>query len=352
MHTCIYKHKTTGEIHSLKMETSARPSHSKITSVRSKLSVSDSDGECIQLIRCIEPDEQQRNDPSYLPQLEVNKDAQRRIESNFEAPISVLVLVGNMGVGKSKLATVIVNSFYKQHPKQSLRFFRSGAGVSGVTQGVWMWSEPLKHPDGHGSILLLDCEGMGDLDENVGANLYLFCMLISTSFALLIRPARIERSQCERLYHALLRFEHMKTPHVLPNLWIVALEMPEFIQNAENGDDVVITKEKWMKQIFDVDGNKHKKMAAVDVNTLKQRYDYINRMLTKKDAINISFIPDSLKRDGQDVDIWKLLNESRAQEYQQSVLHARKQLLSTGKKLVIRMYFQKPVDTVSGSTKI
>ncbi|CAF0730342.1 unnamed protein product [Didymodactylos carnosus] len=113
----------------------------------------------------------------------------------------------------------------------------------------------------------------------------------------------------------------MKTPQVLPNLWIVELEMPEFIQNEADGDDVVITKQEWIKQIFDVDGNKHKKMTASDVNTLKQRYDYINRMLTKKDAISISFIPDSLKKDRQDLDIWKLLNDSRAQEYQQSVLH-------------------------------
>ncbi|CAF0730354.1 unnamed protein product [Didymodactylos carnosus] len=105
-------------------------------------------GECIQLVRCIEPTEQQRNDPNYLPQLAVNKDAQQRIESNFQASISVLVLVGNMGVGKSKLATLIINSFYKQHSEQSLRLFRSGAGVSGVTRGIWMWSEPLELPDG------------------------------------------------------------------------------------------------------------------------------------------------------------------------------------------------------------
>jgi hypothetical protein len=308
-----------------------------MTSFRCKSSTSGPDGECIQLVRCIQPTEEQRNDPNYLPQLEVNQDAKRRIESNFHAPISVLVLVGNMGVGKSKLATVLVNSFYKQHPEQSLRLFRSGAGLSGVTQGIWMWSEPLEHPDGQGSILLLDCEGMGDLDENVGANLYLFSMLISTSFALLLRPARLERSQSDRLYHALLRFEHMKTPHVLPNLWVVALETPEFVQNLENGDDIVITKEEWMKQIFDVDGNKHKKMAAADLNTLKQRYDYINRMLPKKDAIKISFIPDSLKGDRQDLDVWKLLNDSRSQEYQQSILDARKQLLSTGKRQNIRV---------------
>ncbi|CAF1250454.1 unnamed protein product, partial [Didymodactylos carnosus] len=78
-----------------------------------------------------------------------------------------IVYVGDMGVGKSKLPTVIVNTFYTQRPQRS---FRSGPGIYGVTHGIWMWSDSLPHPSGEGSVLLLDCEGMDDIDKNIGAN--------------------------------------------------------------------------------------------------------------------------------------------------------------------------------------
>ncbi|CAF0980573.1 unnamed protein product [Didymodactylos carnosus] len=127
-----------------------------------------------------------------------------------------------MGVGKSKLATVTVVALEERQSNVPLPPFRSGAGANGVTEGVWMWSHPLPHPDREqkkkGSVMILDCEGMGDLDEHIGANLYLFCMLMSTAFAVILRPSRVDRSQCDRLYHALCCFERMRTPYVLPNV--------------------------------------------------------------------------------------------------------------------------------------
>jgi hypothetical protein len=174
---------------------------------------------CIQLIRCIKPTPEERNNPQFVPQLEINKEAQQMIAQRFDAPISIIVYVGNMGVGKSKLATTTVAALEKKPHDPSLGLFQSGGGTNGVTQGVWMWCEPLQHLDEtgnkHGSIMILDCEGMGDLDENTGANLYLFCMIMSTAFAVVLRPARIDKYQCDRLYHALLRFESMRTQHVL-----------------------------------------------------------------------------------------------------------------------------------------
>lgn len=201
---------------------------------------------CIQLIGCIQPTPDDQNNPRYIPKLEINKEAQEIIARQFEAPISIIVYVGNMGVGKSKLASVTVAALDEEQSSKSLHPFQSGAGTNGLTQGVWMWTKPLQHPDQKskrkGSIMVLDCEGMGDLDEATGANLYLFCMLMSTTFAVVLRPSRIDRYQCSRLYHALQRFDKIKAQYVLPNVCLVALELPEFVYSDTESDDIPISK--------------------------------------------------------------------------------------------------------------
>ncbi len=63
---------------------------------------------CIQLIKCIRPTDDERANSRYIPQLEIIKETQDIIAQRFEAPISIIVYVGNVGVGKSKLATVTV----------------------------------------------------------------------------------------------------------------------------------------------------------------------------------------------------------------------------------------------------
>jgi hypothetical protein len=115
--------------------------------------------ECIQMIKCLSASAADRNDPNYIPQLEFTMEAQTIIKQRFHAPIYIIVYAGDMGVGKSKLATVTVNTFHETKPNSPPKMFRSGAGTAGVTQGIWMWSEPMPHPSGDGSIMLLDCEG-------------------------------------------------------------------------------------------------------------------------------------------------------------------------------------------------
>jgi hypothetical protein len=90
----------------------------------------------IQLIRCVPPTDEERKNPQYIPQLEIDKQAQRIIAERFEEPISIVVYVGNMGVGKSKLATITVAALENEPPHQDRRIFRSGGGANGVTQGV------------------------------------------------------------------------------------------------------------------------------------------------------------------------------------------------------------------------
>ncbi|CAF4861990.1 unnamed protein product [Rotaria sp. Silwood1] len=236
---------------------------------------------CIQLVRCIPPTDEELKNPQYVPQLEINSQAQQILAERFEAPISIIVYVGNMGVGKSKLATVTVAALEKETPGTDLLWFRSGAGTNGVTQGVWMWSEPLRHPDQDektkGSILILDCEGTDNLDENTGANLYFFCMVVSTAFAVVLRPARIDRFQCDRLYHALNRFEVMKSLHVLPNIWLLPLDLPKFLHiDRDTGDDIEISKDEWLHQIFSVDEERNN-LSSGHNQRLKEQYEYITR---------------------------------------------------------------------------
>lgn len=296
----------------------------------------DQERSCIQLIRCVTPTLEERNDPQYIPQLEINKEAQQIIAQRFEIPISIIVYVGNMGVGKSKLATVTVAALEKERHDPSLNTFRSGAGSNGVTQGVWMWCEPLLYYDEKekksGSVMILDCEGMGDLDENTGANLYLFCMVISTAFSVVLRPPRIDKSQCDRLFHALCRFEGMKTQHVLPNFWLTPIDLPDFVHSDPNtGDDKIITKEQWINNIFSID-EEHNRLSNFENQQLKTRYEYIKRMLPKIDAVSIDHLPRSLTKNAQNLDVHSLLRKEESVAYLESVYTAIRVLLASGGK--------------------
>ena len=269
---------------------------------------------CIQLISCIPATPKERKDHRYIPQLQINRKAQEIIAQRFESPISILVYVGNMGVGKSKLATVTIATLQEKRPNTDFISFQSGAGSRGLTQGVWMWAEPLHHPDHSsrkGSIMILDCEGMGDLDEITGANLYLFCMLMSTTFAVVLRPSRVDRYQCERLVYALTRFENMKARYVLPNVFLVALELPEFVASDPNSGDQLISKDEWIANIFRVDETTNY-LSDKENQLLRRQYQYISSMLPDIDAINIDYLPRSLKSDSRSLDVHSLLRNQES----------------------------------------
>ncbi|CAF1348721.1 unnamed protein product [Rotaria sordida] len=297
------------------------------------------EGRAIQLIRCIPPTDEERKNPRFVPQLEIDREAKQIIAERFETPISVIVYVGNMGVGKSKLATMTITALEKEQHHQTARMFRSGAGANGVTQGVWMWSEPLQHPkqetNESGSILILDCEGMGDLDENTGANLYLFCMLISTAFVVILRPSRVDRYQCNRLYQALYRFERMRAQYVLPNLWLLPLDLPEFVySDPKTSEDVPISEEQWINNIFTVD-EENNRLSNDENQALKNRYKYIIDILPKIRAANIHHLPPSLHSNSRKLDTYSLLRSKESDLYATSITIAIKKFLANGGKRLL-----------------
>jgi hypothetical protein len=291
-------------------------------------------GECVQLIKCAEATRAELENPDYIPQLELTEEAKEIISTHFQAPISIIVYVGDMGVGKSKLATVTINTLHQTKPRHLLQPFRSGSGAKGVTHGVWMWADPLPHPSGEGTVMLLDCEGMGDINEHLGANLYLFCMIISTSFALVLRPPRIQRAQCDRLYHALLRFEKMKSAHILPNFWLIP-ELREYVSDDQKMGETVITKKQWLNLAFNyTDQDNSQRLGTADARTLQERFNKINDMLPGKDVVKLARLPKSLVTDSKDSDVWSLLRKPDAEAYFSSIESLLQQLLSTGGKVM------------------
>jgi hypothetical protein len=175
---------------------------------------------------------------------------------------------------------------------------------------------------------------MGDLDENTGANLYLFCMLISTAFVVVLRPIRIDRYQCERLYQALRRFEHMKAQYVLPNLWLLPLDLPEFVHSdSQTYDDVFISEEQWINNIFTIPEDNP--LPNDENEALKKRYEYITRMLPKIKAANIHRLPASLCSNAPNLDVYSLLHSEASHLYTKSIKIAIEKFLANGGKRLL-----------------
>ena len=78
---------------------------------------------CVELIRYVQATDKERKDPGYIPKLEMNEQAQAIISERFQAPISIIAYVGKVGVGKSKLAGLTVETLHKRPSDQKLRPF-------------------------------------------------------------------------------------------------------------------------------------------------------------------------------------------------------------------------------------
>ncbi|CAF2855612.1 unnamed protein product, partial [Rotaria sp. Silwood2] len=81
-----------------------------------------------------------------MAKLNLSQVALEAIRTKFEEPISIIVYTGEMGVGKSKFASVSACCLMTRKPTQLPELFKSGGGGNSVTQGIWMWSEPLPNP--------------------------------------------------------------------------------------------------------------------------------------------------------------------------------------------------------------
>ena len=178
-------------------------------------------------------------------------------------------------------------------------------------------------------MLLLDCEGMNQLNENRNANVYLFCMIISTAFAVILRLPRADFQQWEYLYNALLRFKQMKTPCVLPKLWLVLLDLPHLTDNNKT-----ISSSEWVKKVFSL--NESADMLSIaEHEKLRERYNFIQEMLPNIDVANICSLPGEFLNDKLKCnELFTLLRTTSSEDYYKSLCTTIDRLLeSRGKRL-------------------
>lgn len=284
----------------------------------------------IELIFYAPSSEEERAKPEFKPKLEINQEALRLISERFTSPISIIVFTGDMGAGKSKLASLTVATLLQQEYKNTVLPFRSEVDGSNVTRGVWMWRQPLKHLNGkRGSILLLDCEGVNSYNEHMSADLYLFCMMISTVFGVILRQARVDRQLGVRLHDALNCFEAMQTPCILPNLWLVPLELPRLKHSGRH-----VSELEWIQTVFSskVAGDT---LSKAESDLLEERFKNIREKLRKVDVANITYLPHDFKENEYKInDLFRMLREKPNKDYYQSLRAAIERFtLSAGKRL-------------------
>ncbi|CAF5147438.1 unnamed protein product, partial [Rotaria magnacalcarata] len=68
---------------------------------------------CVELIRCVPATDEEREKSPYIPKLKINQDALKIISERFESPIYIVAYVGAVGVGKSKLASLTVETLHE-----------------------------------------------------------------------------------------------------------------------------------------------------------------------------------------------------------------------------------------------
>ncbi|CAF1029204.1 unnamed protein product [Rotaria magnacalcarata] len=267
----------------------------------------------IQLITCIPPTDQQSSDPAYIPQLTINPIATATLAEEFESPISIFVYIA---------------SLQKNDIDNLLLPFKSGDDPRGVTNGVWMWSEPLKDPNRkRGSILVLDCEGMGGNDVIVNNNLYSFCMIVSSVLTLVLRPARIDRDQCNRLHDELQRFVNMQSPCVLPHTYLVPLELPVLKCN-----DQEVNSDEWINRIFTIN-DPNNTLNTAQRDELQRKYHFIRTMMPSIDVVNLNYLPNELKSNNMTLRNMKnILRKQSSKDYNGSLLNMLKKFLETQQK--------------------
>lgn len=106
---------------------------------------------------------------------EINEEG-RQFLSALKGPIGVVAVAGMYRTGKSYL----LNRMLLDRSDG----FGVGPTINPCTKGVWMWSKPLQGttPDGEPiSVIIMDTEGLGALDEDSNHDVRIFSLAILLS---------------------------------------------------------------------------------------------------------------------------------------------------------------------------
>ncbi|CAF1350370.1 unnamed protein product [Adineta steineri] len=154
-------------------------------------------------------------------------------------------------------------------------------------------------------------------------------MIVSSVLAVVLRPARIDREQCDRLYAELCRFQRMQSPCILPFTWLVPLELPILKCN-----DQVVSSDQWIEKMFTVDESSNN-LGTTQQKELQKGYDFIRQTLPKIDVANLTYLPHEMKDNAMTLKTMKTtMNSKSSKNYHASLTEMIKKFMDTqGKQL-------------------
>ncbi|XP_031418236.1 guanylate-binding protein 1-like isoform X1 [Clupea harengus] len=120
----------------------------------------------------------------------------------IQQPLVVVAVVGLYRTGKSYLMNRLAG-------KQS--GFALGSTIESKTKGIWMWCVPHPSKPGH-TLLLLDTEGLGDVDKGDSKNdAWIFCLAVLLSSTLVYNSrGTIDNQALEKLHYVTELTDHIQ----------------------------------------------------------------------------------------------------------------------------------------------
>ncbi|XP_042560236.1 guanylate-binding protein 1-like, partial [Clupea harengus] len=120
----------------------------------------------------------------------------------IQQPVVVVAVVGLYRTGKSYLMNQLAG-------QQS--GFALGSTIESKTKGIWMWCVPHPSETGH-TLLLLDTEGLGDVDKGNSKNdSWIFCLAVLLSSTLVYNSrGTIDNQALEKLHYVAELTDHIQ----------------------------------------------------------------------------------------------------------------------------------------------
>ena len=137
---------------------------------------------------------------------ELNQEVEKMME-HVKGPIGVVAVAGMYRTGKSYLLNRLLLN--------RKRGFNVGPTINPCTKGIWIWGTPLKSFTSTGepcSVLIVDSEGIGGLDEDNNHDMRIFSLaLLLSSYFIYNSMAQIDENALSNLSLVVNLTKHIQT---------------------------------------------------------------------------------------------------------------------------------------------